>query len=464
MTGRWTTSLLLGFAVLLAVGTRQAVAAPAPLVLTEGTVDAFQLKFEGDKLGLAIHPTAPGLEADLPPADTWLSVKSAAAVTLPAGVSATFLGNPGDVAWIVPQAPTPGFLRLGVSTERLADHADLTEVELKLLAMAGPVDGKFFLYDDGANSPQPLWRSDNLMGSHFSLAAGHRVYHTWAFTRPGVYNLHVEACVRRRAPATAIPSPCTGVVSYAVLVQSDTATSTPTATSTVTPTPSRTPSPTGTSTPTPTATLTVMPLAHTATPTAPATLPTSTSTATRAATPPLPTGTRPPPPVSPQVAAASTSATVWAIAEPGGVAITLADTNTRLQYEGVRGGLRILKGQLPEVTVVSLGHADWRVNVSATDFQNVSAPGSIFGANRLGWHPTLVSSTLTAPSRIELGAPVPPGAGPTDGLAATGKMLARSQGGGLGVSVVTAELLLEMPASTPPGSYASVLTVSVFND
>jgi hypothetical protein len=172
----------------------------------------------------------------------------------------------------------------------------------------------------------------------------------------------------------------------------------------------------------------------------------------------IPSNTPPPSPTTSQ------SATLFAPAEAGGVALSIANKDIRLHFEGLRGGQRVLRGQLPGVTVVSLGDADWHVNVSSTDFANVSNPSLTFGPNRLGWQPSVVTASMVSPGRVEAGPPVTPGPNSGDGLAGSGKLLARSRNGGLGVAVLAADLTVEVPVSTPLGNYVSTLTITAFND
>jgi hypothetical protein len=97
----------------------------------------------------------------------------------------------------------------------------------------------------------------------------------------------------------------------------------------------------------------------------------------------------------------------------------------------------------------------WSVTGEAVDFTGSgTAAGATISGNQLGWAPTAAS---LAPGAV-LGGIITPAA---PGLGATAATLASaSAGGGVGTSTLSADLTLAIPASTMPGPYASVLTLT----
>lgn len=484
-------ALTIGFIVAVILGPR--VFAETSVSLSEGSVAVFQPKLTDGKLELFLHDETEEGNALLSPADVRIVVTPEAVV---AGAGLALAGVPATedgLVWLLRQEEPidgepdslQGRLRLGFDTTALmGEWAD--DVEVRVLDLHTPEGGVVLVYDTEpetepdaeAEEPILLWRSDDVEPGVLALPLQERAYRTWVFTRPGVYVLQVTACGTHTGPGEGHGFLCApAVYTFEVMTEEEAeapeeedesppgveATATPTASpesATPTATPSATPDHTATATATSIPTLTP-------TPTDIPTTPTSTASATPTLTPTqaaeaTPTST--PTPVASPEAPTSQAAEVWANNDDGGVAISIAPGAPQLQFEGVRNGMRVLRGELPEVTVVSLSDAAWRVSLSSTDFVNAGNPSITLGANNLGWHPRVVSSTVASPSRVEAGPLVAPGPAPTDGLAGAGKTLASSHEGGLGIVVVTAELTLEIPVSTPLGTYSSVLTVTVFND
>lgn len=111
------------------------------------------------------------------------------------------------------------------------------------------------------------------------------------------------------------------------------------------------------------------------------------------------------------------------------------------------------KGPLQTVTVKDFrgGPAGWSLTGKVTDF---TGPGAKIGADKLSWTPACATKA-GSPSTCRPGSPGPVGS--------TGATLASAPDGALtgGEFTVDAGLSLDVPAFTPPGSYAGVLTLTL---
>lgn len=95
----------------------------------------------------------------------------------------------------------------------------------------------------------------------------------------------------------------------------------------------------------------------------------------------------------------------------------------------------------------------WSISGQASAF---SAGSDSFGAQALGWVPSVTDNTVGAVP----GAPVTPGDG---GLATSRTLVSAPSGHDLGSVLVTTVLNLLAPASTPAGSYSSTLTLTALS-
>jgi surface-anchored protein len=130
------------------------------------------------------------------PADVILGVDIVAASnSVPAGPQWSFLGNPGDPVWILPQTFNSALLFLGLGAEELASGIFAgDQVTLTLKAVNGP--GNFALYQTGMfGSPTVLMNSgDGITAADaITLTAGSHQHANWAFTAPGLYGIILEA-------------------------------------------------------------------------------------------------------------------------------------------------------------------------------------------------------------------------------------------------------------------------------
>jgi hypothetical protein len=114
-------------------------------------------------------------------------------------------------------------------------------------------------------------------------------------------------------------------------------------------------------------------------------------------------------------------------------------------------------GGLLGAITISDGRSDtspgWSVNGQISDF--LGAAGR-FSGSYLGWSPVVV--TQDAGDDVVAGAAVT--AGTTPGLTGASGLASAAAGGGLGTSVLSANLDLEIPSSTLPGAYSATLTIT----
>jgi hypothetical protein len=103
----------------------------------------------------------------------------------------------------------------------------------------------------------------------------------------------------------------------------------------------------------------------------------------------------------------------------------------------------------------------WSVSGQESVFTGPGTPAATIPANSLGWTPAFVGATAGSPV---IGASVAPSGantgstGPGLGTAAT--LALAHAGNGFGTNNVNAGLLLDIPATTPPGAYAGTMTIT----
>jgi hypothetical protein len=115
-------------------------------------------------------------------------------------------------------------------------------------------------------------------------------------------------------------------------------------------------------------------------------------------------------------------------------------------------------GSLRPVTVTDtrVARPGWNVSGQVTDF--ATSTGDRFGGHHLGWTPTVVSS---APQQnVVAGTTVAPSFPDGPELSTGATLATAAPGTGLGTARLGAELRLELPTETPPGTYRAVLTLT----
>lgn len=156
-------------------------------------------------------------------------------------------------------------------------------------------------------------------------------------------------------------------------------------------------------------------------------------------------------------------ATVTEPGEPGSLAMTVADFGEGVVLEaGANAGDRLrFEGELPVVTVTDSRNAEqagdggWSVSGQSSDF---AAGGHVLDAGHLGWSP----SVLTPRAGVVAGDSVPTVLDGGLGLADPKRLAVASAEGRFGSAALSADIALEVPVDTPPGTYKGVLTVTLF--
>ncbi|WP_375384874.1 hypothetical protein [uncultured Microbacterium sp.] len=166
---------------------------------------------------------------------------------------------------------------------------------------------------------------------------------------------------------------------------------------------------------------------------------------------------------NPGDAAVDVKVDIQEIAEPGVLALSVDTTSTSLTENGSTDLVRQFTGTLPTVTVTDTRTAaatSWSLMGSASDFTQTGSASSI-GADHLGWAPAVI---------IGDGDPAVSVGGDVDGSLDGGPglkdqellFLADSAAAVGGTWSANADLKLKVPADVEPGSYTSVLTLSLF--
>lgn len=170
----------------LVAGTSPAQASHHRVVLSEGHVDVFAVELDDDELELHVHDEETDTEYE--PHEVTLRVKPEAETEVPDHSAFSFLGDPGDPIWVLPQAEDEDLLFAGFSAEEI-DPGELVgdQVKVTVLGVVGP--GKAFVYlEDPAGLPAEILVDGNsLLPDTVTLAAGQHLHANWVFTAPGHY-------------------------------------------------------------------------------------------------------------------------------------------------------------------------------------------------------------------------------------------------------------------------------------
>ncbi|KQM82438.1 hypothetical protein [Agromyces sp. Leaf222] len=161
-----------------------------------------------------------------------------------------------------------------------------------------------------------------------------------------------------------------------------------------------------------------------------------------------------------------------AAVENGALSLTVANTETALTETGSTAEYRQFTGALPDVTVTDTREeipagAYWYVTGQAGSFVGENGQPAI-GADHLGWSPALVTTgNGEVAAGDEVGTTLD--AGPNN-VGLTGEeLLALSLDSAASTAesgqwTANADLVLKTPVDVAPGSYTSLLTLSLFED
>ncbi len=162
--------------------------------------------WEADSLEFHVHDDEAGLEHA--GGKVVLHVPALAQSRVPGNPAFAFLGSAGAPVWILPQAGHPKLLFLGLAAAEVEPGTfENDQIELRLAGAEGP--GDFALYTvDGFGQPLVHMNTgDGISPADVKLLrAGMHEHVNWAFTRPGVYWLKLQAAGRLAAGGTPVAS------------------------------------------------------------------------------------------------------------------------------------------------------------------------------------------------------------------------------------------------------------------
>jgi surface-anchored protein len=167
-------------------------------VLDEGHIDAIDVAYEDDELGLSIHDESVDPDVERDPAETILVVKSSAKTQVPDERFA-FLGPVGSNVWILPEgqpeAEAAGILWPGIATAEVEASVFVGDaIDIRFLGMVGPNGFSLFESpDDELSNPNVLVDSENGLPDTLTTPVGIHRHANWAFESPGLYLLRVQA-------------------------------------------------------------------------------------------------------------------------------------------------------------------------------------------------------------------------------------------------------------------------------
>lgn len=161
------------------------------VVLDVGHTDAIAPAFEDGELVIRTKDDtqlhAPGI-VYRDPADVIFQVEPTAEVTVPDNANFSFLGDPGDIVWMLPMTQDPSLLWPGWSTEHASLAGEFASIDYAITDVAGPGDFHLFL-----NGPfgGPLHRANSLgtLPNTWTEPVPAHVHANWAFTAPGTYSI-----------------------------------------------------------------------------------------------------------------------------------------------------------------------------------------------------------------------------------------------------------------------------------
>ncbi len=158
-------------------------------------------------------------------------------------------------------------------------------------------------------------------------------------------------------------------------------------------------------------------------------------------------------------------------AEPGVLALTVANGSTSLTEGPSSGTHRTFAGTLPTVTVTDTREPEdvdpdsyWYVMGAITDFTGDADQPNIVAADAFGWFPKILSGNPDGGTQLVAeGDPVAPGTG---GFvdAELLSIADRSQAAAGGSYSASADLLLKTPSTVAPGAYAATITLTLLEE
>jgi surface-anchored protein len=157
--------------------------------LSQGHADV-GVAYEDGAFHLHVHDGVNDVEYE--PGEVRLVAKSSSGTSVPDDPAYSFLGDPGDPVWILPEVEDPDLLFLGLGAEEIEPGVFAGDtVHLDVVKVYGPADFSVFT-TDAVGAPHVLVNSDTLP-DRITLTAGSHAHANWAFEAPGKYAVVVKA-------------------------------------------------------------------------------------------------------------------------------------------------------------------------------------------------------------------------------------------------------------------------------
>lgn len=186
-----------GFRVLLVAGTLLSlligIGLPAQaaqtVVISQGHVDVVSAVYQSNQLRLYVHDESVTPAVDRVPSDVLLEALPQAKTAVPNDSRYSFLGNPGDPVWVLPQTQNYSLLWPGLSAESIAPGVFQGEtLNFTLLNVYGP--GQYSVYDtDSFGNPHILYSTGYDLPQNYVFPVGGHHHSNWTFGAAGYYVL-----------------------------------------------------------------------------------------------------------------------------------------------------------------------------------------------------------------------------------------------------------------------------------
>lgn len=194
---------LVAFAMALAMGQPPtdpgrlaAQTAPtARVVIAAGHVDIGPRVIDGTwRIQIRDDTVQPAVWRD--PADVVVQAVAASRLVVPPDPALSFIGNPGQEIWLLPQVERSGLAWPGWNTQDPSvGENGAGGVDWTLHRVTGP--GAFVLFLTGSfGEPSVLFTSAKVLPQAVHIEPATHAHGNWAFTKPGVYLLEVEMSTR----------------------------------------------------------------------------------------------------------------------------------------------------------------------------------------------------------------------------------------------------------------------------
>jgi len=163
-----------------------------PTIIGEGELD-LEVVYEDGEWELALLDEAN--EREVEPNEALLQGARGTRQTVPENPDFRFLGEAGNVVWVLPQDEAEGVLFLGIAGDEIASGVfENDSVDLQLVGVRGPGDVSLYAVD-AFGSPQVFFNSGDGLDEtdSFPISVGGHSHQNWGFTAPGVYKVSLKA-------------------------------------------------------------------------------------------------------------------------------------------------------------------------------------------------------------------------------------------------------------------------------